>query len=147
MDGHLKDIREESVDLCNLPTADANTKEMLTQSIEGVKQGATSLTELYQKLMKLCQQKRDLYIVAVKFHMTIRQVQYTYMYTYMYMYMYTYMYTYMYVYMYTYMYMYVYIIIMLIISPKYCMNLCFMCRINIIIILIIIIIIVIVIIV
>ena len=77
MDGHLKDIREESVELCNLPTADGHSKEMLIQSIEGVKQGATSLTEMYQKLMKLCQQKRDLYIVAVKFHMTVRQVNNT----------------------------------------------------------------------
>ena len=75
MDGHLKDIREESVDLCNLPAAlDANTRDMLLQSTEGVKQGANSLTELYQSLMKLCQQKRDLYIVAVKFHMTTKQV-------------------------------------------------------------------------
>lgn len=71
----MKDIREESVELCNLPTADTSTREMLTKCIEGVKEGANSLTELYQKLMKLCQQKRDLYIVAVKYHMTIRQVQ------------------------------------------------------------------------
>ena len=76
MDGHLKNIREESVDLCTLPDVDPSTREMLTQSIEGVKQGATSLTELYQRLMTLCQQKRDLYIVAVKFHMTVRQVRY-----------------------------------------------------------------------
>ena len=75
MDGHLKDIREESVELCVLLSVDPTTKVMLTQSIEGVKEGANSLTELYQSLMKYCQQKRDLYIVAVKFHMTARQVR------------------------------------------------------------------------
>ena len=74
MDSHLKEIREESVELYSLPEASESMKKVLSQCLEGVKEGAASLTEQYQKLMKLCQQKRDLYIVAVKFHMTVRQV-------------------------------------------------------------------------
>ena len=74
MDAHLNEIREESATLLKIPTGDDTTKKILTKAVEGIKESVQSLTEQYQELMRLCQQKRDLFIVAVKFHMTIRQV-------------------------------------------------------------------------
>lgn len=70
----MKDIQEEQIQLSNLPGGDETKNRVLLQDLNQVKQSVQVLTELYQELMKLCQQKRDLFIVAVKFHMYVRQV-------------------------------------------------------------------------
>ena len=45
------------------------------QAIDSVKTQVEELRKSYKELTDLCQQKRDLFIVCVKFHMTIRQVR------------------------------------------------------------------------
>ena len=70
----MKDIQDEQVELSKLPSGDEIRNKVLLQDLNQVKQSVQLLTESYQELMKLCQQKRDLFIVAVKFHMSIRQV-------------------------------------------------------------------------
>ena len=74
MDIHMKEIHDEQTELSKVPGGDDTKNQVLVQDLERVKQMIQSLTELYQELMKLCQQKRDLFIVAVKFHMAVRQV-------------------------------------------------------------------------
>ena len=44
------------------------------KAIETVKSELQTMTKTYQELMTTCQQKRDLFIVCVRFHMTIRKV-------------------------------------------------------------------------
>ena len=70
----MKEIHDEQAELSNVPGGDDTKNQVLVQDLERVKQMIQSLTELYHELMKLCQQKRDLFIVAVKFHMAVRQV-------------------------------------------------------------------------
>ena len=45
------------------------------QAIDSVKEQVEELKKNYKELTDLCQQKRDLFIVCVKFHMTTRQVR------------------------------------------------------------------------
>lgn len=49
-------------------------REATDQVIESVKVIMEQLNSTHQQLMTMCQQKRDLFIVCVKFHMTTRQV-------------------------------------------------------------------------
>lgn len=74
MDLHMKEIQDEQQLISKLPTGSEIRNQLLLKDINDVKQSVQLLTESYQKLMKLCQQKRDLFIVAVKFHMAVRQV-------------------------------------------------------------------------
>lgn len=71
----MKDIQEEHVQLSNVPLANDDKTQVLIKEISDIKSPVQHLTELYQELMKICQQKRDLFIVAVKFHMAARQVR------------------------------------------------------------------------
>lgn len=70
----MKEIQDEQTQISKLPTGSEIKNQLLLKDINDVKQSVHLLTESYQKLMKLCQQKRDLFIVAVKFHMSVRQV-------------------------------------------------------------------------
>ena len=49
------------------------------QAIDSVKDQVEELKKDYKELIDLCQQKRDLFIVSVKFHMTTRQVSCVYL--------------------------------------------------------------------
>ena len=76
MDAQMKDIADEGAAITKLPGGEspsASTGPMRKVTNE-VRQEIQNLTVLYQELMKLCQQKRDVYIIAVKFHMSVRQV-------------------------------------------------------------------------
>ena len=71
-------IREDAQCLIN-PTFEPKESEQdmhsaTKEAIETVKTKLADLTKTYQELMTICQQKRDLFIVCVKFHMTNRQV-------------------------------------------------------------------------
>ena len=78
MDEQLEKIREDAKELTN-PTFDPQAKEsdmhtVTRRAIEVVRDQLTQLTQTYQQMMKTCNQRRDLFIVCVKFHMTVRQV-------------------------------------------------------------------------
>jgi hypothetical protein len=75
MDEHMKEIQDEHVQLFKLPGGNEIKNKTILQDLNQIKSSVNSLTELYQELMKLCQQKRDLFIVAVKFHMSVRQCE------------------------------------------------------------------------
>ena len=71
-------VKEDANGLIH-PTFDPQEKEQNMHSatkkaIEAVKSELQRLTKTYQELMTTCQQKRDLFIVSVRFHMTIRKV-------------------------------------------------------------------------
>lgn len=44
------------------------------KAVQSVKETMDQLSTTHQQLITMCQQKRDLFIVCVKFHMTTRQV-------------------------------------------------------------------------
>ena len=72
----MKEIKDEGAVIAKLPGGEspsASTGPMRKVANE-VRQEIQNLTVLYQDLVKLCQQKRDVYIIAVKFHMSVRQV-------------------------------------------------------------------------
>lgn len=78
MDEHMDHIREDAHCLIN-PTfapkeSEQNMHSATKEAIETVKEKLADLSKTYQELMTICQQKRDLFIVCVKFHMTNRQV-------------------------------------------------------------------------
>ena len=79
MDDHMSKIRKDGNSLINPKFAPSETEENMhsatKQAIETVKAKLTDLSETYHDLMSMCQQKRDLFIVCVKFHMTSRQVR------------------------------------------------------------------------
>ena len=74
MDAHLAEITEESFSLCNFPE-EYETSPVLEAVVIDVKDNIGMVTTLYQQLMLLCQQKRDLFIVVIKYHMIILQVR------------------------------------------------------------------------
>ena len=78
MDEHMKKIREDAQVLINPDfVSDEKGKKMHSatqQAIDSVKNQVEELKKSYKELIDLCQQKRDLFIVCVKFHMTTRQV-------------------------------------------------------------------------
>ena len=49
-------------------------QEATKSAVENVTSTLDQLNSSYNKLTTMCQQKRDLFIVCVKFHMTTRQV-------------------------------------------------------------------------
>ena len=53
----------------------AEAQEATKSAVENVKATLDELNDSYKELTTLCQQKRDLFIVCVKFHMTTRQVK------------------------------------------------------------------------
>lgn len=73
-------IRTDANILINPTFAPRETEDTMhsatKEAIQLVKEQLNDLTATYQELMNLCQQKRDLFIVCVKFHMTTRQVRY-----------------------------------------------------------------------
>ena len=79
MDEHMKKIREDAQVLINpdFVSDEDEGKKMHSatqQAIDNVKTQVEELRKSYKELTDLCQQKRDLFIVCVKFHMTTRQV-------------------------------------------------------------------------
>ena len=73
----MKKIREDAQVLINPDFALNEEGEMHSatqQAIDSVKEQVEELKKNYKELTDLCQQKRDLFIVCVKFHMTTRQV-------------------------------------------------------------------------
>jgi hypothetical protein len=79
MEDQMDKMREDAEVLTNphfLSTRDTD-EDMLQStkkavgSIEGTMK---QLSSTHQRLITMCQQKRDLFIVCVKFHMTTRQV-------------------------------------------------------------------------
>ena len=74
----MSKIKTDAADLCNpnfAPSQSQSDMHATTQkAIEAVRSQLQELTKTYEKLMTTCQQKRDLYIVCVKFHMNLRQV-------------------------------------------------------------------------
>ncbi|XP_064394255.1 guanine nucleotide exchange factor DBS-like isoform X2 [Halichondria panicea] len=79
MDEHMDRIRADANILIN-PTfepkeTDDTMHSATKEAITLVQNQLDNLTTTYQELMTLCQQKRDLFIVCVKFHMTTRQCQ------------------------------------------------------------------------
>jgi len=71
-------IREDGHVLINPTFAPQETEENMhsatKEAVGLVKDQLKDLTDTYNQLMTLCQQKRDFFIVCVKFHMTTRQV-------------------------------------------------------------------------
>ena len=72
----MKEIKDEGAAITKLPGGESPSVSIgpMRKVTNEVRQEIQNLTVLYQDLMKLCQQKRDVYIIAVKFHMSVRQV-------------------------------------------------------------------------
>lgn len=49
-------------------------QETTKKAVQSVQTTMKQLSSTHQELITMCQQKRDLFIVCVKFHMTTRQV-------------------------------------------------------------------------
>ena len=70
-------IREDAQALINpsfVSESEGEVHASTKQAIDSVKAQVEELKKSYKELTDLCQQKRDLFIVCVKFHMTTRQV-------------------------------------------------------------------------
>ena len=70
-------IREDAQVLLNpsfIAEEEGKMHAATQQAIDTVKAQVEELKKSYKELIDLCQQKRDLFIVCVKFHMTTRQV-------------------------------------------------------------------------
>ena len=77
MDEHMNKIREDAQVLINpdfVSDEEDKIHSATQQAIDNVKSQVEELKKSYKELTDLCQQKRDLFIVCVKFHMTTRQV-------------------------------------------------------------------------
>ena len=73
----MKKIREDAQVLINpdfVSDEEGKIHTSTLQAIDSVKAQVEELKKNYKELTDLCQQKRDLFIVCVKFHMTTRQV-------------------------------------------------------------------------
>jgi hypothetical protein len=79
IDEQMNKIKSDGADLCNPNFApsesEADMHASMQKAIEAVRSQLLELTRTYELLMNTCQQKRDLYIVCVKFHMNLRQLQ------------------------------------------------------------------------
>ena len=76
MERHLSELKEEGHLLGKPPSSDpAAMTPAMRKAIDEVTRQIQTLNQHHQDFMTLCQQKRDFYIVAVKFHMTVRQVR------------------------------------------------------------------------
>ena len=78
MDEQMNKLRTDASNLCSPtfgPTELEATAHSATQkAVEAVRSQLKELTKTYEQLVTTCQQKRDLYIICVKFHMKMRQV-------------------------------------------------------------------------
>ena len=77
MDDRMKTLDEDAQVLVNpsfVSEKDGKMHSATQQAIDTVKEQVEELKKTYKELTDLCQQKRDLFIVCVKFHMTTRQV-------------------------------------------------------------------------
>lgn len=74
MDAHLAEITEESLSLCTFPE-EYEISPKIESVVIDVKVNIDKLTSLYEQLILLCQQKRDLFVVVIKYHMLILQVR------------------------------------------------------------------------
>ena len=73
----MEKINEAAQVLISPSLASEGEEEMHSvtkQAIDSVKAQVEDLKKNYKELTDLCQQKRDLLIMCVKFHMTTRQV-------------------------------------------------------------------------
>jgi hypothetical protein len=79
IDEQMTKIKQDAGELCNpnhLPNeSEAEMHAAMQKAQAAVQTQLQELTKMYQKLSDICQQKRDLYIVCVKFHMNLRQLQ------------------------------------------------------------------------
>ena len=76
MEKHLNEIKEEGHQLGKSPSSDpAAMTSAMRKAMDEVTRQIQMLNQHHQDFMTLCQQKRDFYSVAVKFHMTVRQVR------------------------------------------------------------------------
>ncbi len=79
MDGQMATLREDAQALIHPtfhPEEDEESMHAATrEAIATVKDRVQDITQTYQQVMTTCQQKRDMFIVCVKFHMTVRQVR------------------------------------------------------------------------
>ena len=77
MEEQLEKVREDANILTNprfSDESDDSIHEATKQVVDSVTKSMAELNATHQQLMTMCQQKRDLFIVCVKFHMTTRQV-------------------------------------------------------------------------
>ena len=76
MEKHLTELKEEGQQLSKSPTSDpvAMTAAM-KKAVDEITKKIQMLTEQQHEFMTLCQQKRDFFIVAIKYHMTVKQVK------------------------------------------------------------------------
>lgn len=80
MEDQIEKMREDSNVLTNphfLSTTEDSKEGMhegTKKAVQSVKVTMDQLNATHQQLITMCQQKRDLFIVCVKFHMTTRQV-------------------------------------------------------------------------
>ena len=79
MEEQMEKMREDADVLANphflsAPDADKDMLESTKKAIQSVEETMKQLSSTHQQLITMCQQKRDLFIVCVKFHMTTRQV-------------------------------------------------------------------------
>ena len=73
----MEKINEDAQSLANPIFVSNGEGELYTatqQAIDSVKAQVEELKKRYEELIDLSQQKRDLFIVCVKFHMMARQV-------------------------------------------------------------------------
>ena len=77
IDDHMKKIHEDAQVLINPNFASDEEGRMHSatqQAIDSVKDQVEELRKKHKELIDFCQQRRGLFIVSVKFHMTTRQV-------------------------------------------------------------------------
>lgn len=78
MEEQLERVRMDSKVLMHpqfsVSEEDGEMHETTRKAVETVKVTMDLVNSSHQQLMTMCQQKRDLFIVCVKFHMTTRQV-------------------------------------------------------------------------
>jgi phage-related tail protein len=79
IDEQMTKIKQDAGELCDpnhLPNeSEAEMHAAMQKAQAAVQTQLQELTKTYQTLSDICQQKRDLYIVCVKFHMNLRQLQ------------------------------------------------------------------------
>lgn len=80
IDEQMTKIKNDAAELCNpsyLPSkTEADMHTAMQKAVDAVRTQLLELTKTYELLMKSFQEKRELYIVCVKFHMNLRQVCY-----------------------------------------------------------------------
>ena len=77
MDEHMKKVREDAQILINpdfVPDEEGKIHSATQKVINSVKAKVEELETSYKELIDLCQQKKDVFVICVKFHMTNRQV-------------------------------------------------------------------------